>query len=82
MAAAEAYRGALERFERLTKEDPDNAEHFRGLGDVHLYLGYRQPDWEAAKKALRSSCLAYSRAIELRPNDPTLYLSRAWPVGR
>ena len=60
----------------MTKEEPDNAEHFRGLGDVHLFLGRRLPDWNAAKKALQNSRLAYSRAIQLRPHDPTLYLSR------
>ena len=75
-AAAEAYRGAVERFERLTQEEPDNAEHFRRLGEAYRGLANVVPQWDAAKELLEKSRGAYSRAIELKPDDIALYLRR------
>jgi tetratricopeptide (TPR) repeat protein len=75
-AAAEAYRGAVERFERLTNEEPDNAEHFRRLGEAYRGLANVVPDWPEAKRTFERARVAYSNAIELKPNDVTLYLSR------
>ena len=68
-AAAKAYRGAVERFERLTREEPENAEHFRRLGEAYRGLANVVPQWDAAKKLLEKSRGAYSRAVELKPDD-------------
>jgi tetratricopeptide (TPR) repeat protein len=75
-SAAEAYQGAIERFERLTKDEPDNAEHFRGLGQAYEGLATVVPDWPQAKKYFQSGEAAYSKAIELKPDDVSLYLRR------
>jgi tetratricopeptide (TPR) repeat protein len=75
-AAAEAYRGAVERFEHLAKEEPDNAEHFRRLAEAYTGLANVVPDWAEAKETFEKARLAYSSAIDLRSNDISLYLRR------
>jgi tetratricopeptide (TPR) repeat protein len=76
-AAAEAYRGAVERFERLTEEEPDNAEHFRRLAEAYTGLGNVVRDWPEAKEMFDKAQVAYSKAIELKPQEALLYLLRA-----
>ena len=80
-AAAEAYRGAVERFERLAKEEPQNAEYFRQLEEAYSGLAMVVPQWDAAKALFEKSRSAYSRAIELKPDDGLLYLRRAGISG-
>ncbi|NQT13026.1 MAG: tetratricopeptide repeat protein, partial [Planctomycetes bacterium] len=75
-AAAEAYRGAVERFEQLTQEDPENAEHFRRLGEAYVGLGNILPQWSNAKNAFESAQQSFTRAIKLHPSDASLYLKR------
>ncbi len=70
VAADDAYRNAIERFERLAKEEPNNFEHFRRLGDAYRGLSNVVPEWDAAKKLLEDGRRAYTRAIELNPEDP------------
>ncbi|MCU0880486.1 MAG: tetratricopeptide repeat protein, partial [Pirellulaceae bacterium] len=81
-AAAEAYHGAIERFEQLTKEEPGNAEHFRQLAETYRGLADVAPQWEAAKQWSEKSRQAYSRAIELKPDDILAYLGRATILER
>jgi tetratricopeptide (TPR) repeat protein len=76
--AAEAYREAIRRFQRLTNEEPKNAEHFRRLAEAYRGLANAVRDLDAARKVLEDCRLAYSRAIELRPDDAALYLRRGF----
>ena len=81
VAAAEAQRGAIERFHRLAAEEPGNAEHFRRLAEAYRALGTIVPQWDAAKRLFEDGRRAYSRAIDLKPNDITLYLGRGAMSG-
>lgn len=74
--AAEAYRGAIERFEKLAREEPENVEHFRRLAEAYRGLGSVIPDWPSAKEALEAGRDACSRAIAISPNDPSLFAER------
>ena len=76
-AAAKAYRAAIEKLERLSRTEPDDADHFSKLGDAYRGLAHVLLDGSAEKEKLTEAFQAYSRAIEMRPNDPLLYLSRA-----
>jgi serine/threonine protein kinase len=76
-SAEKAYRAAIQRFERLANEQPDNSDFFSALGNAYRGLASVLPEWSAAKEVLETAFQAYSRAIEVSPNDHSLYLSRA-----
>jgi len=76
-SAEEAYRSAIERLERLTKERPDNPEHFQKLAKADIGLGNVVRQWSDAKDAFEAAIRAYSQAIELRPKDAWLFVARA-----
>ena len=75
--AATSYRSAIGRFERLIEQNSENSELFRGLAQAYKGLANLTPEWARAKAIFEKSRLAYSRAIELRPDDVSLYLARA-----
>ena len=76
-ASQAAYRTAIERFEQLTSEQPENADYWRQLAEAYSGLAVVLPDWEGAKGALQSSRNHLSQAIELRGQDGSLYVQRA-----
>ncbi len=76
--ASEAQRAAIERFQRLTHKEPGNVEHLIALGDAHSGLFHATFPWAEKKKAGSASVAAYTRAIDLRPDDASLYARRAF----
>jgi len=76
-SAEKAYRAAIQRFERLTNEQPDNSTYLSALGDAYRGLAFVLPEWSAATEAFVESFQAYSRGIEVSPNDYSLYSGRA-----
>ena len=76
-AAESAYRDAIERFERLTQEDPNNVAYLLQLAEAHNGLAGTLPDWSDAKIAWRDAVVAASRAIEVASTDVNLYARRA-----
>jgi tetratricopeptide (TPR) repeat protein len=74
--AVAAYRAAVEGFERLTKEEPNNIVHFQGLGRALEGLARVVPTWQEAKTIAGQAEAAYTRAIELNPKDASLFLMR------
>ena len=76
-ASESAYRAAIERFERLTQEDPNNVAYLLQLAEAHSGLAGTLPDWSDAKIAWRDAVVAASRAIEVASTDVNLYERRA-----
>lgn len=75
--AAKSFQQSIQRFEKLTKDEPDNADHFRDLARAYLALARVSPKLPDAKAMAEQSRLALSKAIELRPRDATLHLFRS-----
>ena len=75
-AADAAYREAIQRCERLTEQAPDNPDYFQQLAEAHRGLANVLSDWIEAKKVCEASRQAYSRAIELDPQNAELYIRR------
>ena len=74
--AEESFRRSIEYFETLTREEPENAEYLCGLGDSKRDLASVVS--EGNRRELREDALiAYSKVIEIQPNDQRTRLSRA-----
>ena len=74
--AEEAYRSAIERFERLTKEQPNNPDHFVKLAEAYIGLGNVVSQWSDVQDAFDAAIRDYSQAIELNQGDATLFVRR------
>ncbi len=75
--AVKAHQEAIKRFQNLTRQEPGNAEHFLALGDAQLGLFYvTVPSTEREKRG-SAAVAAYTRAIDLKPGDASLYARRA-----
>ena len=60
-AAASAHQAAVERYERLTQEHPNNTHYVVQLGNAYRGLGDSVADWPDAKQAYKQAQRAYSR---------------------
>ncbi|HUE71676.1 MAG TPA: tetratricopeptide repeat protein [Pirellulaceae bacterium] len=76
-AADAAYRKAIERFEKLTKEEPSNADHYFALGYAYESLAH-SPKWRPAMKdVFLKSADALSAGLRLNPQNAPVLLRRA-----
>jgi tetratricopeptide (TPR) repeat protein len=71
------YREAIERFTRLSDEEPNTVSHLLQLASTYRGLAFSLPEWPAAKETLRRARDVYSKALHLQPNDAQLYKERA-----
>ena len=81
-AAAEAYHGAIERFEQLTKEEPEQRRTLPPTGGNLPRACRCGAPMGGCKTVDEKSRQAYSRAIELKPDDILAYLGRATILER
>ena len=75
--AAACLLRAIERFQRLIREDSDNVSYHRSLAASYRGLGGILTEWTAAKQAFLESHRAWSKVIALQPNQSEWYLQRA-----
>ena len=76
-SAEQAYRAAIERFEKLTNDRPNDFVSIRGLAQARAALANVLRDWSDATTQYTESIKAYSKAIELQPDDADVWYQRA-----
>ena len=76
-AAQAACNSAISRFQLLAQTEPTRAELHQALGSARLALAWVEDDWPDAQIALRGAIAAYSRQIELHPDDASAFTLRA-----
>jgi tetratricopeptide (TPR) repeat protein len=59
---------AVARYDELIKQEPNNPDHYQGLGSVLFDLGQTQKD-EEQKKTFGRSADAYAKAFSLKPDN-------------
>ena len=72
-----SFHTAIERFEQMTKGEPDNADYYRQLADAYAGLAYIVPEWKSAASAYSEADRASTQAIALQPTNAQFYIKRS-----
>jgi len=82
--SAQEYEGLMKNikgYKEMLKDNPDNVEVLKKLGNAYYDLGVRKlmegQDIETAVDSLKQSLAAYERALELKPGDIELEIQAA-----
>jgi serine/threonine protein kinase/Flp pilus assembly protein TadD len=74
--AADAFRVAIEAFQRLTVENSDDPQIWLELSEAERGLASVLSVWKDSETHYTRAREALTRAVELQPNDPSLMLQR------
>jgi serine/threonine protein kinase/Tfp pilus assembly protein PilF len=70
-SARKNYRNAIQKYQKLTQEESGQSEHFKHLGEAYYGLALATAEKLAAQKEFNKSLAAFSKAVELNPQDAT-----------
>ena len=70
------YDEAIAFYNDLAKADPNNADHWVSIGDIHFRMAQSGPE-DARPAQFKAAAEAYSKASDLRSNDADLSFNSA-----